>query len=124
MKNLKIVQEEITKRNKVAIKRGYFETKAQIKSRLINNLMKSWIGYDGTLWTLRAYLLKYNRKEYKEIVSCMVHYYEGVTFLDDKGDNLDQFNFFHYRANGIQHNYTSYDGRMPKDGYDRPQQAA
>lgn len=117
MKNLDLVRKEVSSRVETAIKRGFFETKSQICGRLLNELSKTWYGYDGKLWSYRAYLIKYNRDEYKKIIGCIKAYYSGSTRFQDSGKNLDQFNFFHNRVNGIQKGYTNHDGRLPISCY-------
>lgn len=117
MKNQEAIKSEVSTRISVAISLGRFETKAQIASRLIHGLMKQWIGHDGTVWTLRAYLLKHDRKEYRNILASIKSHYSGCNFSQLTGENLDMFNFFHNRANGYQKNYTRYDGRLPVSAY-------
>lgn len=89
MKNKQQEIQERTERTKKAIARGYFETNADIASRLLSSLMKQWINSEGKIWTLRAYLLKYDRAEYKKILYALHRYYKGTSFFDRKGDNLD-----------------------------------
>ncbi len=117
MKNLELIKKEISVRVKSASDRGYFETKSQMCGRLLNSLSKTWYGYDGTLWSYRQYLIKYNLKEYRSIIKCIQSYYSGNTRFQDKGKNLDQFNFFHNRANGIQTGHINHDGRLPVSAY-------
>jgi hypothetical protein len=88
MKNQQAIKEEIKARKAAAIKRGYFETPAQAKSRLISLLMKQWFN-NGKLWTMRSYLLSYDRKEYKRILNALNCHYKGVNIAQLKGINCD-----------------------------------
>lgn len=100
---------EMQHRASLAMKRGYFETKADVASRLLCMLSKQWIDPAGKIWTLRAYLLKYNRAEYKKILSSLKSYYKGTSFFDRKGDNLD----FLYHSFKLD-KHVNHDGRPHK----------
>lgn len=113
MRNEANVRKEVSKRIKEAMQRGSFETDTERHSRVLHLLMKSWIGYNGKLWTTRAYLLAYNRAEYKSTVQWLQRDSGRTTFFDRKGDTLDVFNFFHSRNNGWQHDILRFDGRTP-----------
>lgn len=109
MRNKQQIIIEANHRTQRAIKRGFFETKADIASRLLCMLSKQWIDPAGKIWTLRAYLLKYNRAEYKKILSSLRNYYKGTSFYDRQGDNLD---FFQHNFKFDKH--VNYEGRPSK----------
>lgn len=109
MRNKTQIIAEANSRTSKAIKRGFFETKSDIASRLLCMLSKQWIDPAGKIWTLRAYLLKYNRNEYKKILSSLRNYYKGTSFFDRKGDNLD---FFQHNFKFDKH--VNYEGRPEK----------
>ena len=109
MRNKQQEKIEMNKRTELAIKRGYFETKADIAGRLLASLSKQWITPEGKIFTLRAYLLKYDRAEYKKILRALQTYHKGASFFDRKGDNLD---WFHREIKLDPH--VNYEGRPHK----------
>lgn len=109
MRNKEQIKIEANDRTHRAIKRGFFETKSDIASRLLCMLSKQWIDPAGKIWTLRAYLLKYDRAEYKKILFSLQRYYKGTSFFDRKGDNLD---FFQHDFKFDKH--VNYEGRPHK----------
>lgn len=76
----KAVSEEILKRRKLAISLSTTEDDAQTVSRLLGCLMKQWITPEGKIWSHRAYLLKYNREEYKNVLHAIKRYYSSAGF--------------------------------------------
>lgn len=106
MRNKEQTYKEAYSRTERAVKRGRFETLADVASRLLCMLSKQWIDPDGKIWTLRAYLLKYDRAEYKKILNSLKAHYKGTSFFDRQGDNLD---FFMHNFKVDKH--VNYEGR-------------
>jgi len=112
MKNKKNIIIEAYNREIMAMKRGSFETKADVKGRLLAALSKQWITPDGKIFTLRGYYLQYNREEYKKILRALTTHYKGVSMFERVGDSLD---FFSPERNKFKiDKHVSYDGRTNK----------
>lgn len=95
-------------RNAEAISRGFYEAPVQRKQRLINALMKTWITPNGEIFTMRSYLVKYDRKEYKRILAGIMHPSNTGTIEDLKGLNLHFSDMSNFRNDG----HVNYDGRV------------
>lgn len=109
MKNQQAIKTELQSRFTQYVQRGYINDISFNKARLLNSLMKSWYTADGKLWTLRTYLLKYDRKEYKSILNAISVYYKSGNIDGLKGINLDLHHFDQLKLNGL-----SFDGRLPQ----------
>ena len=112
MKHKQEIILEAYKRELMAMKRGSFETKADVKGRLLASLSKQWITPSGQIFTLRGYYLQYDREEYKKILRALTTHYKGFSMFERKGISLDFFSPENDKFKIDKH--VSYDGRHEK----------
>lgn len=114
-------QEEINNRWKLCEQFSKTETHAQRMSRLFGSLQKQWINTEGKIWSLRTYLMTYNKDEYKRIllgIRLNKGLAENNTFFtqlnDFKGTDAENLNIGYGFRDLKLDKSTTFDGRIPK----------
>lgn len=101
---------ELASRQREAIQKHRTETSSQTVSRLLGSLCKEWVSSDGKIFSLRSYLMKYDRNELRKYLHAIsLHISNGASFFRQE-KALDSWFLSDYK-----HPYLSgmaFDGRI------------